>query len=131
MRKAKGFTLIELLTVVAIIGIIAAIAYPSYMNSLRKGRRSDGQTALTNAAQALERCYTAYGKYNSDSCSMASTLTGAGFASQQNFYVVTASSISATSFTLTAIGQGQQADDPDCTNMELKNTGAKTPTDCW
>jgi type IV pilus assembly protein PilE len=132
MRKTSGFTLIELLTVVAIIGIIAAIAYPSYLNSLRKGRRSDGQSALTDAAQSLERCYTAYGKYNDTTdCSMASVVSGSGLQSQQQFYVVTATNLGTTSFTLSAAGEGPQAADTDCKTMTLDNAGNKTPSDCW
>jgi type IV pilus assembly protein PilE len=129
MRKSKGFTLIELLTVVAIIGIIAAIAYPSYLNSMRKGRRSDGQAALTQAAQSLERCYTQSGNYLS-SCSMANTLKTAGLASQESYYRVVGT-ISANTFSLTAVAQGIQADDTTCQNMYLTSAGAKTPSDCW
>ncbi|HEX6549465.1 MAG TPA: type IV pilin protein [Gammaproteobacteria bacterium] len=134
MLKHKGFTLIELMIVVAIIGIIAAIAYPSYVNSMRKGRRADGQAALTDAAQTLERCYTSYGRYNdTTNCTMAATLEGAGLQSQQKFYLVTvtAPNLSTTSFTLSAAGQGIQAQDPDCSTMTLSNAGAKTPTACW
>lgn len=139
MRKPKGFTLIELMVVLAIIGILAAIAYPSYLNSLRKGRRADGQSALTDAAQALERCYTEYGKYNdTTNCGMAATLTGSGLQSQQQFYLVTAT-LGTTSFALSAAGEGPQATDTDCSTMTLNNAGAKgskgtngtATTDCW
>jgi type IV pilus assembly protein PilE len=129
MHDHKGFTLIELLTVVAIIGIIAAIAYPSYINSMRKGRRSDGQAALTQAAQSLERCYTDNGNYKA-SCSMANTLQGAGIASQEDYYLVIGA-INSYDFSLTAMAQGIQADDTTCKTMTLNNAGAKTPSDCW
>jgi type IV pilus assembly protein PilE len=134
MRKIKGFTLIELMVVVAIIGIIAAIAYPSYVNSMRKGRRADGQAALTDAAQALERCYTSYGRYNDTAdCTMAATLSSDGLKSQQDFYtvIVTVPDLTTTAYTLTATGQGVQAQDPDCSSMTLSSTGAKTPSTCW
>lgn len=134
MRKTKGFTLIELMIVVAIIGIIAAIAYPSYVNSMRKGRRADGQAALTDAAQSLERCYTSYGRYNDTAdCAMVATLTASGLESQQKFYLVIAAApnLSTTAYTLTATGQGVQTKDPDCSTMTLSSTGAKTPSACW
>ena len=53
-KKTSGFSLMELMITVAIIGIIASIAVPSYQNSVRKSRRTDGQDALTAAAQNLE-----------------------------------------------------------------------------
>lgn len=129
MRKAKGFTLIELLVVVAIIGIIAAIAYPSYLSSMRKGRRSDGQSILTQAAQSLERCYTDNGNYL-QSCSMASTLLGDGLTSEEKYYLVYGT-INSYTFSLTATAQGVQTQDTTCKTMTLTNTGLKTPSDCW
>ena len=53
-RSAPGFTLIELMIAVAIVGILGVLAYPSYVDSIRKGRRNDGMSALLEAAQKLE-----------------------------------------------------------------------------
>ena len=61
--KRRGFTLIELMIVVAVIAIIAAIAFPSYQNQIQKTRRADAQSALLQAAQALERCFTRQNSY--------------------------------------------------------------------
>lgn len=61
-----GFTLIELMIVVAVVGILAAIAYPAYTDSILKGKRTQGRTALAELMQQQERymtqqnCYMAF-----------------------------------------------------------------------
>lgn len=63
LRRRRGFTLIELMITVAIVGVLAAIAYPSYQDSVLKGRRAEGRTALLNLLQQQERYYTQTGSY--------------------------------------------------------------------
>jgi type IV pilus assembly protein PilA len=53
-RKESGFTLIELLVVILIIAILAAIAIPVFLNQRKKGWVSQQQSALKNAATAME-----------------------------------------------------------------------------
>jgi type IV pilus assembly protein PilE len=62
-RAQRGFTLIELMITVAIIGLLASIAYPAYTDSIRKGRRAEGRTALMNLMQQQERYLTQTGCY--------------------------------------------------------------------
>jgi type IV pilus assembly protein PilE len=50
---------------VAIVALLAAIAYPSYLNSINKGRRAEGRSALLNLLQQQERFYTQTGSYMS------------------------------------------------------------------
>lgn len=62
-RRSRGFTLIELMITVAIIGILASIAYPAYTDSILKGRRAEGRTALTELMQQQERYATQRNTY--------------------------------------------------------------------
>lgn len=59
----SGFTLIELMITVAIVGILAAIAYPSYQDSVKKGKRAEGRTALIDFMQQQERYLSQTGTY--------------------------------------------------------------------
>lgn len=126
MRQQKGFTLIELMVTVAIVGIIAGIAYPSYLKSMQKGRRADAKGALTQASQALERCYSTYGVYNSSNCAEVSALT-TGFKSPKSYYTLSATE-TGTSYTVsaTAVSGGPQANDTGCTVMNLSGTGVQS-----
>jgi type IV pilus assembly protein PilE len=61
--KSNGFTLIELMIVVAIVAILGSIAYPAYTESVLKGRRAQGRTALAELMQQQERYLTQTNTY--------------------------------------------------------------------
>lgn len=134
IQRTRGFTLIELMVTVVIVGILASLAYPSYMNSVRQTRRADGKAALLDAAQRLERCFTRFHAYNNASCDVATDLADAdGITSPEGWYVLKVAG-TATTFTLTATPQNDQAKDVRCGNLTLNHQGvrgAADPAVCW
>ena len=133
-RNNIGFTLIELMIVVAIIGILGAIAYPSYTQYVEKGRRADGKSGVLNAAHAMERCGSTFGRYNHGSCAAQANTHN----SPEGHYSIVSSGVAASTYTFTATAQGVQASDAaECDGFAVDQTGAKTSTGsegndrCW
>ncbi|MEN1726913.1 MAG: type IV pilin protein [Pseudomonadota bacterium] len=128
----RGFTLVELVIAVAVLAIIVAIAIPSYGRYVVETNRGEGKVAINNAAQALERCYSRFSRYNAGGCTVTFPI-----ASENNWYSVTAV-LDATTYTLTAAPQNSQAtNDAECANLTLTHTGVRgisgtgTVGDCW
>ena len=117
-----GYTFIEVMIAVTIVGILAALSLPSYGNYVRDARRADGHLALLQEAQTLERCRSTRWTYAN--CPLSSPT------SPERYYTISVVS-DATSYTLTAIGANQQAEDADCSPMTLDYLGNQTPADCW
>lgn len=130
--RMRGITLIELMIVVVVVGILAAIAYPSYQNQVRKTKRADGKAQLMETAQALERCYTRFGRYNDGNCGVALPVM-----SDEGHYEIDGN-LTAGTFTLDATPQGDQANDAQCGVLRLTHAGAQgsqgndaDANDCW
>jgi len=129
-RTSRGFTLIEIMIVIAIIGIILTISIPSYNEYVKKGRRAEVVSLLSEQAQTLERFYTRNNVY-----------TGVtGLSAGNDFYTITPTLTDQT-FVLTATRKTGSAMATDkCGDFTLTNTGVRsmnnattgvTGKDCW
>jgi type IV pilus assembly protein PilE len=121
-RAAAGFTLIELMVAVAILAIIMGVAIPSYNRYVIESGRSDGHAILYQAAQTLERCYTRYSAYNDGDCPLQQ---GDTLNSENEKYQLTATTVTANDFTLTAAPRGSQTNDSECGSLTLTANGTK------
>ena len=156
-RYGHGFTLIEVMIVVAIAAILAAVAIPSYGEYVARGKRAAARQVLMEAAQFLERNFTAAGCY--DFADIASCLARDGSATRrpstllrapsegrQSHAVAWALGADGQSYTLTATpcgdaGAGCPAGaetafvDPTCGALTLTQTGLRgaggSVAGCW
>jgi type IV pilus assembly protein PilE len=129
---SRGFTLIEVMVVVAIIGILSAIAYPSYVEYIAKGARADARATLLEAAQYMERQYSAQSQYQS-ALPARLQVSPAGSSGGQNRYSLTVTA-TVSAYTLTAAPVRAER----CGSLTLTNTGIKARTgtelsdaECW
>jgi type IV pilus assembly protein PilE len=129
--RSDGFTLIELVVAMVIIAILTAVAIPTYRYYSLKAKRSDALNSLSTDQSTLERCYAQFLAYNSANCPLA---TG-GFPqnSLKGYYVITAPTLNATQYTLTATATGPQTADTACETFTVDQTNTQTATtsSCW
>ena len=142
MNRHTGFSLIELMIVVSIITILAAIAVPSYNSSVRKSRRTEAKTAITDFAAREERLYATQNAYSTDPVALG--YGGSWPVSTGSYYQIdlpVSSAPSATqpatfSVTVQPAPGSPQVSDTACATFTLTNTGLQgatgtNPSSCW
>jgi type IV pilus assembly protein PilE len=136
MRRAEqGFTLVELMITVVVISLLAMVAVPAYNDSIRKARRSDAKSTLTEAASRMEQYFLDNKTYTTDMKALGYASSPAQ--STDSFYLISSAACSggaiATCYELTAAppSGGAQEDDTGCTSMTLDSNGSQSPESCW
>jgi type IV pilus assembly protein PilE len=146
--NTRGFTLIELTIVVAIVAVLGAIAFPSFQGQIRKSRRAEAVSTLSQVQQAQERfrancpCY-AHSITNATStvcptvCPGTGSAAGLGIAAvagARYTYALTAPTAAGYTVTATAVAGGSQANDTGCTVITIavaSGVATSTPPACW
>ena len=128
-----GFTIIEALISVIIIGILTVLTVPSFMGVLRESRRTDGTSTLINMQFEQEKF-----RSNNTTYGTLANIWGGVTSSPNGHYTLAVSNLSATTYTLTATAQNDQANDDEggtsCATLQIVVNGlseSKTPADCW
>jgi len=67
--SSAGFTLVELIITVAILGILTSIAMVSYQDYIKRGRKTEAVTNLTQMGMLIEQHRSLYGSYCLSGCS--------------------------------------------------------------
>ena len=129
VKKNSGFTVMELMIVMVIVAILVALAYPSYIQYIRKSKRGEAQQLLMNWSINQE-----IWRSNNTTYATAAQLP-VPINDNYNFDLSVAPT--ATTYTLRAVAQGDQANDvsrdgASCTNLTLNQSGVKgDEAACW
>lgn len=132
-RAQRGVTLIELMIALIVLSILVSVAVPGYRQQVIRTHRAEAKELLLTDAAALERCFMNLNAYNAAGCPTAFPRSVA-----EGRYQLQAT-ITAGTFTLSAVPQGLQANDSRCKTLTLNHqmvrgvSGGATQTaeHCW
>lgn len=129
-QRNRGFSLIEIMIVVAIVGILAAIAYPSYRQQMLRTNRTEGMSALQEAASKQERYFSNNSTYAPDVATL-----NVSAATEHGHYAISIANgpcgNTTQCYELRATAQAGQANDTGCTVLTLNSRGERGPAGCW
>lgn len=127
MRSTRGFTLIELMIVIAVIAVLASIALPAYTEQVRKSRRSDALSNISQVALQLEKWRASNPSYSGYTVPSSLSTT---------FYTVAlGNGATGSAYTITATPKGAQSTDRCGTFTYAFSAGTVSKSagesDCW
>jgi len=140
VSKERGFTLIEVMVAVVIVSILAAIAYPSYRAYVVRAQRAAAKTVMLEAAQYMERVYTAANRYDRLLNSNVPVTLPEGLSHSPKDGPAThriqlqPSALTPTAYTIEAVPLGR---DESCGTLALTSTGRRSVSgtdsvaQCW
>jgi type IV pilus assembly protein PilE len=124
---SRGFTLIELMVTVVIVAILAAVALPAFMSQVRKSRRAEAITTLSQISQAQERWRSNCATYVNTTASLSAAANplpcagGLGIPTTTSYYAYSASAVAsaAVAYAVRATATGAQLKDTRCLTLTL------------
>ena len=141
-KKLRGFTLIELMITVAIVGLLSAVAFPSYTSYIARAKRADARGQLLQAAQFMQRFYTANDQYANDragnevSTQIPANVKRSPADGAQVYALAVVASASAYTLTMAPVAGSSMVNDT-CGSFTLNSvgtrgvTGTRTRDECW
>ncbi len=125
----KGFTLIEILIVIIIVGVLAGLAVPVYQAQVTRAYRQEALQALGTTREALLRYFAQNnGTYvgadvSAGGCNLDYCPNAAASGGQTKYFTYTIGNLDATTFTLTATGNGTGNGPTNAQTVTLNQAG--------
>jgi type IV pilus assembly protein PilE len=123
----------ELMVVMVVLAVLAAVAVPTYQGQIRKSRRAEAVTFMSQVQQAQERYRANRTSYGDHFIVTASGLNGIGVSGDANatdayttsggYYTLGLSGVTASGYTVFANAQGSQTTDGACKFMQMTLAG--------
>ncbi len=131
LHATRGLSLLELLVALLLTALIASIAVPNFSAAVRKSRRLEAEGLLMGLHLRQAQWRAGHATY-------ATTLDALQSPAQSGAplrYRLSLTQVTATGYRLRAealAGAGSdRVEGIDCSNLEIDQTGARSPERCW